>query len=377
VSDTSAALKSRTIEIVCGLAMVIVGVGVTAAASSGNSANPLGIGAGGVLTALGGVLLSWVAAVAFSKSEATRELNEQLDAVSRNLGHAATRVNRAVEQCQAQELDPMASLALISQANTMIYGQIDQIQRLIGAKFNSDELAQTLGELDKLAVKLDRHPSATSADVREEVARILAKARGAGGTQDRRVVEVQCPHCGVHSPAPLGVESGATAEVSCPSCTRRFNAHRAGDGSVFTRPKSKAVVATVAAANQTSVVGSEPFTFDCTECGTPITLRAGIPDDKPRLMMCTACCRSHMVTAKSRRVAAGDKYTLTSGAGRIVGRSGAQPYVPCPKCGRVVRAALNNGSSRFAVCSTDLQVIEVSHEEFTRWRADNSDAGGV
>src|SRR5262245_48600161 len=104
--------------------MVVVGVWLTATSGSGTDVDRWGVAAGGLLTALGGVLLSWVAAVAYSKREATQQLNEQLDAVSRNLGHAATRVTRAVEQCQAQQLDSTAGLALISQATTMIYGQI-------------------------------------------------------------------------------------------------------------------------------------------------------------------------------------------------------------------------------------------------------------
>ncbi len=177
VRDT---LRNRAVEIVCGLVMVVVGVWITATSSAAKppeATSPGWVAAGGLLTALGGVLLSWVAAVAFSRREAVMQLNEEFHAVSRNLGQAATRVTRAVEQCQAQEIDSTTSLALISQATTMIYGQIDQIQRLIGARFDSDDLMLTLTELDKLAAKLDRQPSESSADVRNEVARILARAR--------------------------------------------------------------------------------------------------------------------------------------------------------------------------------------------------------
>lgn len=378
MSKASATLKSRVVEIVSGLAMVIVGVGVTAVSSGGEGPNTLGIAAGGLLTALGGVLLSWVAALAFSKKDATEELNQQLDAVSRNLGHAATRVTRAVEQCQAQELDSTAGLALISQATTMIYGQIDQIQRLIGAKFDSDELSLTLSELDKLADKLDRQPSASSADVRQEVARILATARG--GARGRTAVEVQCPYCSVRSPGTLGSESGATARLKCPSCEGVFNAHRASDGSAFTRALRSAGQGSSLQDRQLSkgsssgprspdgnTDGTAPFTFACSACTTLLTHNGAAQDDNPRLMVCTRCFTSHFVNLQSQQVAPGDKYECS--AGSIVGRRGSQPFVPCPKCNRVIRAALNNGISRFALCTLDQQIIEVTHEDFERWRA--------
>lgn len=370
MNDVRDAARGRAVEIVCGLVMILVGVWLTAASSTSVPPNQLGIGAGGLLTALGGVLMSWVVAFAVSKREAVKQLNEQFDAVSRNLGQAATRVSRAVEQCQAQELDSTTTLALISQATTLIYGQIDQIQRLIGARFDSEAIMQTFKELDQLATKLDREPRAASEEVRGEVARILQRVRR--GTQPvAKKVEVECPYCEVSYPVSLGTDSGATSTVTCLSCTGRFNVHRSSGGEAFTRPIGRIEATTPAldlaksAAAEVRPVAVERTSAPCAECGKPLEImRKGI--DTPRLMICTACFRSNFVTPMSLQVVKGEKFERSVGI--IVGRAGSQAYVNCPKCGKSIRTILNNGHSRFGFCSEDRQIVEVTHAAFDLWR---------
>lgn len=396
-------VRGRSVEIVCGLVMVILGVCLSAsAATQDGGVDVLKVAGGNLLTALGGVLLSWVAAIAFSHREAVRQLSEQVDAVSRILSHAATRVSRSVERCQAGEEEVPTSLALIQQATTMIYGQIDEIGRLTGHPLDSEDMTFTLSELDKLAVKLDREPGTQNSDIREDVARILARARGAKSTSQSKIpVEVECPHCEVRNVAALGTESGATARVECRSCKSPFNVHRSGTGTAFARTvpshanpsgqtnhiqhtppaQPDSPTALNAAEKYPSALNSKEkksqlddkgptvfSSFNCSSCGTDMTVRRST-EDNPKLMVCTKCLTANFVTPQSLQVIDGGQFTHTKGV--IVGRSGSQPLVSCPECDLSIRCVLNDGKSKYGFCAKDRQLMEVTHPAFEQWRNEN------
>ncbi len=89
-------------------------------------------------------------------------------------------------------------------------------------------------------------------------------------------------------------------------------------------------------------------------------------EDAPKSVICTSCFTMNYVTPISLQVTKGEKYERSSGV--IIGRSGSQPWVSCPTCGTTLKCLLNNGHSRFAFCTKDRQIVEVTHLEFEQWR---------
>lgn len=362
-------IKDRLVEVASGLVMVVVGVLLTAWSSQSDPTLGWGIAAGGLLTALGGVLLSWVVAVETARRDAVRQLNNELEAVSRNIGHASTRISRAVEQCQAEELEAPTTFALVSQANTIIYDQIAQIQQLIGAEFDSQRGTVTFFELAKLERMLDREQPIVSSEIRTELTRLLeqARKRSAGAASSE---EVECPYCRVRSAIALGNDPGTTAQIACPSCSQPYNAHRASNGTAFSRPARRArplqgpngtstKESTRKQGGESAGPSSVRVLVSCATCSTNLEVsQAG--DDTPKMMLCLKCLTSNFVYPMSQRAVAGAEFEHIQDP-VVTGRTGNQPMLQCPACRESLRGMLNDGERRYAFCVADRRVMSISH----------------
>lgn len=304
--DLRRALTQQPVETATGLVMLGLGVYVTTLGASATEARIGLLATGGILTAFGGVLLSWIASKAYGAHLARQEFYEHLDAMSRALGQAAGHISRVVDQAQHQELHPSTAFALVSQGVRMIYGQVNEIAVLRGEVFDPANLIETAAQLDALARQLENRTTADDEDAED-----IEDLR-------RQIEEVR---------------------------------------STLTRPIGG------------SVLPDEPppprprWAFRCPECSLEMATRK---DGKQRTMVCTNCFEDLLVDTSSESVYPRGKYTHTVAV--IAGRSGSRPIVACPIGGRTMTALLNSGRSYFAFCQDHRQLMEVPHDAFAAWR---------
>lgn len=355
-------LRSRTLSLVAGL--VMVGGGIWFTALSSHNSDTVGLFVGGTFTTLGGALLSWESGVVVSRVRAIRDVNDRIAAVSQNLAASATRIRRAVEQAQAQQMDQGTTLALISQATTMIYGQIDQIQHLIGQEFDSDAQMITVTELEKLEQKLDRDPEARNSPVREDVARILRMSRQG---RDSESIDVKCPECSRKTLVSIGLDAGSTSSIVCPACALHFNVHRASSGAIFTRslntrgslagqplvPIVSGVVIQSAAPKLSPVIQE----VACAGCEGSLRMKVYGNELGPKTLVCLQCATGNRVDPRSLEIVESHKYAIIPTP--AIAKDGSIPIVECPLCREQYKAVLRDESKRYAFCTADSALFAV------------------
>jgi hypothetical protein len=351
-----AALRSNAVEVVTAAVLVGAGIYVT---SVGSSATTHGTGlltAGGIMTAFGGILISWIASGAHAREQAERDFGLQLGNLSRNLGQAAGQLARAVEQAQTREIHPATGLALISQANRMVYGQVNEIAVIQGVGFDPAYLLETASKLDNLARELESQEKGAEslANVRRELEHVRTTLSQGPVRRTYAVTEVNCPYCGSTNQVELGNIPGDTATAICLVCQNRYNAHRSPAGSAFTRKIGE---------NHPSAAGRR-WSFQCPSCAADLTPPVGT-----RNVVCTSCHTALTVNSETQSVIAGEKYTHSWAAVRNEWKG--RPILSCPSCGQPRRAILNTGSTYMAYCTPDLQLMEVSHTDWHAWRDAN------
>lgn len=350
-------LRSSPIESLCAFVFVAVGIYVSSVGSSATQDKTGLLTAGGLLTTFGGILFAWVVSKAFASAEAREEFQQQLGHLSRNLGQAAGQISRAVEQSQSKDISSESGLALISQANRMIYGQVSEISVIQGTGFDSAYLLETATTLDGLARQLESGGS--EADELKSVRRQLQEVRTSLAKAPSRTfsgVTLACPHCLSINEVELGDFPGDTASVACAACGVKFNAHRSSDGSAFSRPAGPA-------AKTPSSAVRERWTFACPSCERQMSTWTG--EGEARLV-CFDCDRPIIVDREEQTARLGEG-TYSRGVGAIEGKQGSRPTVRCVKCGTKLNAFLQAGDSFLGVCHGDRQIMEVSRADFERW----------
>jgi transcription elongation factor Elf1 len=348
-------LTKSPIESLSALVLVAVGVYISSIGSTATSDKTGLLAAGGLLTTFGGVLFAWVVSKTFTTEHARVEFQQQLGHLSRNLGQAAGQISRAVEQSQTKDIAAETGLALISQANRIIYGQVSEISVIQGTGFDPAYLLETATTLDHLARQLesDGEVSGELEEVRRQLKEVRTSLSSATPTRTYSSTPTECPHCKEMNEVRLGDTPGDTASAACASCGERFNAHRASDGSAFSRALGPAPRSA-----PTRKVAS--WAFDCPACGRRASTRQ---TEGEKTMVCFGCYKPLEVDLSNRevRIGAGEFQLSTP---PIAGRLGSRPMVKCPKCRREVNAFLVVDGDFVGVCYDDLQVMRVSRADF-------------
>ena len=357
-------LKTKPVE--SGASLLIVALGLLISASEGAASDPRWemITAGAALTAIGGVLASWIAGSHFSGSQALESFAVRVETISRSVGQFAGQIHVAVEEASWETISEHEALTLVSQAATNIYGQVSELQGLVGGRFSSDFLLDTVNELDALARKLGGDRS-TATETDEELSEVIERldtvraglSSPAGGKLwDESLV---CPYCAGENRIRLSATVGATRAVTCLQCDLRFNSHRVSDGSVLANamPESQRRARSVAAAQN----GPPTFELDttCPRCDNPITTttRPSAGEDTRRIV-CLACNADLEVSFKNSSIRDVGTFERRTDAIQIgTTWKGARPRVACVSCGEARNAVLREDDEFYWAPCFDCRVL--------------------
>ena len=86
-------------------------------------------------------------------------------------------------------------------------------------------------------------------------------------------------------------------------------------------------------------------------------------------MACTTCNAALRVDATEQTVIADGAFTRS--VVPVAAKSGSRPQLECPICHTMRNALLNNGTSFFAVCLDDRQLMEVYASDWQAWLVRN------
>lgn len=378
----SSAIKSALVELLAGVTMVVVGVMLQVDGADPKHPDAALTVAGGILLALGGVLLSWLAAriLADKQNEenkiqarvdaeaamqaAQSEVDDRLNSLSRALGQAAGQITQAVEKVQSNNVSAATGFELVSQANRMIYGQVNEIAVLRKSKFDPAYLLDTAAKLDELARELSATTHADEgavdaagiATVREQLESVR-KGLTISADQPVRSIskeDATCPYCDRPVRVALGTTPGDTASATCPHCGEMFNAHRNSAGGAFTRRRGP---------QGGPVASPQPrWKFECPKCGGVIS--ASDNGKGQREMVCPQCFEGLLVDPGLREVEPTGPYQ--SAPAQDARRVGSRPRSRCPECESTVNMPLRFQDGYFGYCSLDRVVLTITDED---WRA--------
>jgi transposase-like protein len=369
-------LAHHSVEIVCGVALVIGGVvaqvrGSTPSSEGTAQPDMVSLITGGILVALGGVMLSWIASKALAERQALQaaqsarnDVDEKLDNLSRVLGQAAGQISQAVEQVELNQVPPSTGFALVSQATRMIYGQVNEIAVIRGVEFDSAYLLQTAGKLDDLARQLSAPGAARDAndeitEVRRQLQEMRASLSGTSTVVPRGYSEapVECPACGRRNSVRLGTMPGDTMLATCASCSTPFNVHRNAAGDAFSRPLGQPGSQNMSDAP----LPVRYLKFQCDQCGK--ALRAKVDGHPTRVMVCTSCLAYLVVDHHNESVASDGRFERIDV--ETVGISGSRPKFLCPSCGRTIKTALPFDEGWLGLCLSDRKALVVEGSRFS------------
>lgn len=351
-------LAKHPVELLSGLLLAILGVMMTVAGTEGNTYR---LYAGGIATAMGGVLLSWTVGKSVSKREAMEDIRSQLGLVSKTLGQAAGQINRVVDQCIDSSMPSEAGFMMVGQQALLVGAQVSAIQEILGESFETATLLSTLTEVEKLAARLDRkdRQGADTTGELEEVRRrlrdMLADVAGTSGQSVRMTEPLTCPHCDASLDASLGAQPGSTAMVHCSSCSRRFNVHRRSDGSIFTPAAGK------------KVIQPRYLTANCLSCNEEISV-AERQGGFPQAAVCTRCGAQVLFHGHKLPITLEGKYEKVSG--KIVGtnKKGSRPLVYCDDCAMQYSGLIDRDRAFYAIDHRCKRLFEISYESLWEWR---------
>jgi len=367
----TSAVTRRLVEIISSLVMFGGGVVIQAYGSTaGPDGTPetLPLLAGGVLVAFGGIALSWIASgilgerqVEDARKDAQISINEKLSYLARVLGQAAGQINQAVEDSESRRISGATGFALVSQANRLIYGQVNEIAVILNEQWDAAHLLETTKALNEVARELGQSRPGTT-----EVEQIQTKLKGienqlAAVAPARKfdLVDVECPYCSHINSVRLGDQQGDTAQPVCSSCTLRFYAHRGSSSRVQVRAQPEAASVSVTNASP-AVRGYDRRSLTCPSCRQTLTARL---DGKGlRTMLCPNCISAVLVDPATGSIALHDRYDSVNPMD--FARSGTRPKMRCPSCDRWIKSVVITVRGYAALCEIDYHVLQVSTEEF-------------
>lgn len=372
--NIAATFKSHLIEFIAAFALIGIGIVCTAISADKDHPSVLLAVCGGIATAIGTALITWILGQALSRKDALNEVNTELDLISRNIGQASAQIGSTVARCAEGKLHHSTGFELVKQNTTAIYAQVNAIQSIIGDPFSVQDLIDiTLPELRKLAVELQEVTSSEDATrIAATIDKVLVNLESKSTARLTNVAtNSTCPHCGSTAVSSLGQEQGSTARTKCPHCGKSFNTHRAGDGSVF----SRALFAPSSPSAPDKVPGpvtTEELDITCPDCSAQLefTRRSGSTQD-PICLNCGAVLR---LSSEGQAETRGDRFEILEGS--VVGRfgsggSGAAPVVECAKCNQELRCIVKREGYRFAIDAPCKRLHRVANDKFVTWRQIN------
>lgn len=366
---TGRGLSRRIVESIAGAIMLGAGILLQVLGARSDQA-PASLGTplliiGGVLVAIGGVALSWIASSilterqTFEARESARsEIDDKLDNLSRALGQAAGQISQAVEQADVGQIPSATGFALVSQATRTIYGQVNEIAVIRGQRFDAAQLLDTAARLDDLARQLSG-PATKDDDLsktRRELQDIQNQLASATPVRQYGSVTVSCPYCGVVNVATLGTLPGSTSRHDCTGCKESFNVHRAATGDGFAR-KRGAYVGLSPGAQARRLLPR--WSFPCPHCDRPLS---SIADGGARAIVCPGCITPLVVDPDSRSVELAIGFETLQAEN--FERSGTRPKFYCPRCRGVIKSTVITDAGFACICTRDNLVLTVSSEDF-------------
>lgn len=174
------------------------------------------------LIAAGGVLLSVHPASAYARRDAEAAFHARLDTLVRQLAISSGQIDQAALHAQTGTVDAETCFALIRQASRTLFGLVDEMRAVRGARFDPSETVQTVETLLEMAEDLNSYtdkalrvgrlePAATQ-ELQELKVQIAAMsdrlAVGAAPSRSSSAVKVDCLQCGTVVPVVIGDAPG-------------------------------------------------------------------------------------------------------------------------------------------------------------------------
>jgi uncharacterized protein YbaR (Trm112 family) len=329
--------------------MIVFGIVVPFQADKSTAAGVWTAVGGGVLTVLGGVLISWTAQGMLATSHAQADVAAKLGSVARGLGTAASSIMYTVQQAFSDQIDSETALYLVQRDAMAVRGEVHEIGVISGERFDRTELLGTLRETDALLRDLgDRLGAAGEVDiVREKLALVRSGVEQVSVADDSvSELTVECPHCSSPAVVQLGPVHH-TQMLICWKCKNRFNAHfRISDGTTFTRAMN--------------THPSVREVIDCPVCKTKVSFSLN-PSDDGKKLVCPSCASWLMFERQGSSVELIGEYSIEEG--EIVGWSGDRPRMTCRSCGNSFLTMFSDAEYFIALCHTDKSMMRVSRSE--------------
>lgn len=237
-------IKDRPFEFFCGIFLTLLGI---ALATTGTSWQ---IVAGSASAAVGGALITWSASNVKTRDRARQILQHEIEATARHLADVTAKLNRIVQEVDGNDLNAKQAITLISETPSSLYVIVNELQLLAGSKFQSEGLLHTVAtseeQLHEIFAELSKLPPKPGSDVEVEgilgrihsVTKQLESAQREYAEPGRSylIESVKCPSCDTEMQTAIGTNQGDSASPLCKTCKKRFHAHRAADGSIFSKP---------------------------------------------------------------------------------------------------------------------------------------------
>lgn len=399
------ALFSHPLEVLVGVAIGVIGVFLSLDENQRASAN--------LLIALGGILASVAGTRALTREAARQELGAQLDTLSAHLGTVSSQINKTIAAVQQGAVDAETALALIAQSTRTLYTLVNDIQRMTGSPFESEDLIETAQALEDMAGRFyaltSQGPAPEQEDrlaqLRDEIATLRSSlALKQQQAQPPKVLATSmCPECGRETQFPLGTAIGETAAPICEHCGARFYAHRRAAGVVLANKAAltqtvdrRQLNETVACPScgkiaelQLGSIGGDSASPTCQQCGSMFNVHRGSDglvftrlhppattqvaritcpnckrnemvvkfpegDQGERLRYCVECGARILVDIPSGRVLSSVPSDIADGTA-LQWAGGVS--VKCPQCQAALRPFFSRDTSYFAVCTNDSRLV--------------------
>jgi hypothetical protein len=323
-------------------------------------------GGGVLLTALGGVLASFLT----TRVSATREVEAQhvrfLGGAARNLAAIYHGLQEATAKRRngAFTYEETYQEAVLMSANSVL-AEFDSITMLSGRIQGA--FRDSMADLDEIRSVF------SSGDL--IVATTLAAQHAAAPLQEAEPISTTCPVCASRTTGHLALRAGWTSTLVCSHCKTSFLVHRKADLTVYVgrithRGSGAPDVAPVAKNEDPGHAPSDPIVVDCPTCSTNI--RINTESERTTTTTKRICIQCASIVTIS--LTEGVVKSVSLGAfvdPVIVGRHHAHPKIRCNNDGYELVASFkrNSDAAWVAICSTHLVAYAVTRETYRTWLA--------
>jgi len=345
------AVKTSTLESSLGILLVIIGGALTLAPTSSMLVRP----AGYAVSSIGTLLTSWALTKSWIAREHRRELTATLQTIMRPLSTVVSQLTHAVGRA-GSDPEGGVDIEVVQLSIQHLFGVLSDLQAVAGSPLSMDDVLAVKARLDILARELAAEgeeevesPVLESSDARlrlqrvaEEVNSLKSQLDAALTKKDREQWQetLACPGCKAANRVALGSSTGDSALPTCSSCGTRFHAHRAADGSAFTKPWG----------GSTEVLSLK---LSCPNCHGPIPLSVAKNHGPIVMRFCLACFAKLQIDPSTRAIA-----IARPAEAPLEGTLGSNRQgISCPICAKPWRIMYSRDGVFFAVCGTDDKLL--------------------